>query len=175
MQRSAGLRALPQTLAAVYRRSIVLAAPLLLLSYWWTVTDAFLQTTLPPESAVLSIAAEAATTAVLLVTGCVVALALGLLGAFDLGVRAAEGNSLLILLARPGTVLGLAGLAYLLATVAGVLGPGAWLPALALFASVQTHATLLASKQLLDVRHPVREPVRYPSVAVPSNREEEGK
>lgn len=166
VQRSTSIRALPPAVAAVCGRSIVLAAPLLLLAGWWAAWPSVPQAAPDAGDAVLLTAAAALETAAVLVVFCATMPALSLLAVFDLPVRAAALNSLLILSAKPWVVLGLASLAYLLVAAAVVLGPGGWLPALAVYAVLQTHATLLVSKQLLDAQQ---------RAAVCSHREEEVK
>ena len=152
--RSVGLDVMPAACARMYWRSTVLAAPVLLLAYVFAVTRTS-GGALDDVSALPAIVLTAAETVqglVLLAAGCATGQALALLAAFDLPLRSAAGNSLLILLARPWMVLGLASLAYLLAAAAWCLGPAAWLLALVVYALFQVNATLMVSKQLLDAQ-----------------------
>ena len=168
VQRSTSLSAMPAAFGALYRRSIVLAAPLLALTYLFAAARADSGGAGDDVSLVILTAATAVQFVVLLCAGGVTLQALALLAVFDLPLRSAASNSLLILLAKPWVVLGLVGLAYLLAAAALPLGPSGWLLALVVYALFQVNATLMVSKQLFDAH-------RDRTAAAHFNREEEAK
>lgn len=149
--RSTDLRAMLVAFAAYYGRGIVLAAPVLVLAcLFWGTPD--LRSPASDTAAILLASARTVQMLALAFAICTTMQALALLALFDLSLRDAAGNALLILLARPWAALGLAGLAYLLLGAALPLGPGAWLLALVLYALFQVNATLMVSKQLLDAQ-----------------------
>jgi hypothetical protein len=149
VQRSTGLGVLPAAFGAMYGRSVLL--PALPLALAWLLAGARAPAG-AGAAAVLVTAGETVALLVLLAGACAAVQALALVAAFDLPLRQAAANSLLILLAKPWLVLGLASLAYLLAAAAWRIGPAGWLLALGVYTVFQVNATLLVSKQLLDAQ-----------------------
>ena len=151
--RSTSLADMARAFAALYRRSSLLSIPALGLLYLLQVTQAAASRGVGTGTVSLLLVASATAQFLILFVVCLGTLhALALLAAFDLPIRWAVHNSMLVVLARPSVLLGLASLIYLLAAAARLFGPGLLLLAPSLYAPIQVNATLMISRELLTAQ-----------------------
>lgn len=146
VQRKPRLSDFPGALIHYYVRSCLLAIPLALLS-------TALLATLPgltgstPLLAVSGIVFQMLSLLILFLLGIY---AFPLLALFDLSLRQAWTNSLILLLRWPLVATGLGSMVFLLALGARAIGPGAWAILPLILTPFAVNATLMLTKCVLD-------------------------
>jgi len=131
-----------------YGRSSLLGIPSVILLLAVMITLPWLSKDLP-MLVVIGIALQA----IALLFSCLLLIhALPLLACFDLSLRQALVNSLILVMRWPIIAVGLLSLSFLLTLAARAIGLGTWLILPLLFAPFEVNATLMLSKRVVEMQ-----------------------